>query len=185
LRKLGLDFPGIEALDYLSIGGNYTYIDAKVNRTEFELERASDFFEVNAPDVARFDGLETSRRLFGQPKWIANADLSFRHPDWGTTLTLAFFAISDVLDAAGTTAFGPFKSVSNTLDRYVDSFYQLDLVASQKIWRGLSVKMSVKNLTNSVRRRTYDEKQLEQTVAERSGRVGRDWSFSVGYTHEF
>ena len=51
---------------------------------------------------AQYTALEKSRRLFGQPEWIANADLSFDHPDWGTKATLAFFAISDVLDAAGT-----------------------------------------------------------------------------------
>ena len=50
---------------------------------------------------ARYNGLEKSRRLFGQPEWIANADVSFDHPDWGTKVTLAFFAISNVLDAAG------------------------------------------------------------------------------------
>ena len=55
----------------------------------------------------RFTRLEQSRRLFGQPEWIANADVTFDQPDWGTKATLAFFAISDVLDAAGSAVIGP------------------------------------------------------------------------------
>ena len=33
--------------------------------------------------------------------------MTFDHPDWGTTVTLALFAISDVLDAAGTATLDP------------------------------------------------------------------------------
>ena len=101
--------------------------------------------------------LSQSRRLFGQPEWIANADLSFDHPDWGTKVTLAFFAISDVLDAAGSATIAPNGTVSSfTLDRYIDSYSQLDLILSQTwhvdLLRGdLTFKLSAKNLTDSVR----------------------------------
>ena len=65
----------------------------------------------------------------------------------------AYFAISDVLDAAG---FGePNQAgalVSYTLDRYLDSYGQLDLVISQKLWRGFSIGFSAKNLTDTKRR---------------------------------
>ena len=111
--------------------------------------------------------------------------ITFDHPDWGTTLTLAIFAISDVLDAAGSTSFGPGRAEANTLDRYVDSFHQLDLVVSQRIWRGLKARMSVKNLTDSERNRVYDRDQVSKSFQERSRKSGRDWSFSVSYTHEF
>ena len=77
--------------EYFSIGGNYTYIDAEVDRTEAELARSVPFFGVAEGDRQRFTGLEKSRRLFGQPEWIANADISFDHPDWGTKVTLAWF----------------------------------------------------------------------------------------------
>ena len=187
LRKLGLDLPGIDHLDYLSVGGNFTYIDASVARTEAERSRASNFFRTAAGDVARFEGLERKRRLFGQPEWIANADISFNHPEWGTTLTLAVFAISDVLDAAGTASIGADRvnPVSLTLDRYLDDFHQVDLIAAQEIWQGLTVKMSIKNLTDSPRRRVYDREQTAQTYVERSRRFGMDWSFSVGYAVDF
>ena len=183
---LGLDFPGVEFLDYLSLGGNFTYVDAEVDRTAAEIARTRAYFGVAAGDVVRFAGLERSRRLFGQPEWIANADVTFDQPDWGTTATLSVFAISDVLDAAGTATLGPDGSVvAFTLDRYLDQYHQLDLVVSQRIWRGLTAKVSVKNLTDSTRRRIYDPEQTSGRVTERSWTYGRDWAFSLGYTHEF
>jgi hypothetical protein len=56
---------------------------------------------------------------------------------------------------------------------------------SQKIWRGLVAKVSVKNLTDSTRRRVYDRDQTIGRVTERSWKYGRDYSFSLGYTQEF
>jgi len=97
------------------------------------------------------------------------------------------FAISDVLEAAGTASIGSDRVNARalTLDRYLDSYYQLDLVASQEIWKGLSVKMSVKNLTDTARRRIYDRNQTSKTIVERTRRQGRDWAFSLGYTIDF
>src|SRR4029453_575702 len=122
-------FLGPEWLEYLSLGGNFTYIDAQVDRTEAELQRSQAFFGVPPGEKAHYKGLEKSRRLFGQPEWIANADISFSHPDWGSKATLAFFAISNVLDAAGSAFIAPNGTARDfTLDRYIDSFYQLDLI---------------------------------------------------------
>ncbi len=181
-----LRIPGVEFSEFFSAGGNFTYIDAEVDRSEAELARAAPFFGLAPGDTKQFSGLKQSRRLFGQPEWIANADLSFDHPDWGTKATLAFFAISDVLDAAGSANIGPNGQVlSFTIDRYVDSFHQLDFVWSQKIWRGLTFKMSVKNLTDSRRKIIYDRDQTRGEIAERAQRFGRDYSFSLSYGLRF
>jgi TonB-dependent receptor len=183
--RKNLGFLGPELLQYLSLGGNFTYIDAEVDRSEIELIRSSGFFGTAVGDPDRFTGLEKSRRLFGQPEWIANADVSFDHPDWGTKATLVLFAISDVLDAAGSSAIGPDGSIiSFTPDRYIDSFYQLDLILS-KTWKpdflrgDLTFKVSIKNLTDSTRRIIYDPDQTRNEIAERSYKVGRDVSFSL------
>lgn len=185
--RKALDFLGVELLEHFSIGGNFTWIDAKVDRTEAELARSRPFTGVAPGDPGRFSGLEKSRRLFGQPEWIANADLTFEHPDWGTKITLAWFAISDVLDAAGSASIGPDGSVlSATLDRYVDSYHQLDLVMSQT-WRierldsELTAKLSVKNLTNTTRRIVYDPYQTHDEISERAFELGRDFSFSLSW----
>jgi TonB-dependent receptor len=191
LEWFGVERGPVEVLDYLSVGGNYTEIDAEVDRSEIELARAAPFFGVAAGDVARYDGLEKSRRLFGQPEWIANADLTFDHPDWGTRATLAFFAISDVLDAAGSATIAPSgQIIAYTLDRYVDSYYQLDLVLSQTLSfdfvpGSFTLEASAKNLTDTTRRIIYDREQTRQRYSERAWQVGLDYSFSVSYELAF
>jgi outer membrane receptor protein involved in Fe transport len=195
--RKNLGFFGFEVGEYFSVGGNYTYIDAEVDRTEAELLRTPEFFGTLEGEVALFSDLEKSRRLFGQPEWIANADVSFDHPDWGTKATLAFFAISDVLDAAGVANAGPNgRIISYTLDRYVDSFWQLDLILSQTLhldrlpggWSlpgDLTFKLSGKNLTNTTRALLYDLEQTDEEFEERSYKVGRDYKLSVTYSFSF
>jgi len=186
--RKNLGFTGLGFTEYFSIGGNFTWIEAQVDRTAAELARAEPFFGVLPGDTARFSGLEQSRRLFGQPKWIANADISFDQPEWGTKATLAFFAISDVLDAAGSASIGPDGRVyAFTIDRYIDSFMQLDLILSQT-WRveflrgDLMLKFTAKNLTDSTRRIIYDPNQTSGEIPERSYKKGRDYKLTFTYT---
>jgi outer membrane receptor protein involved in Fe transport len=176
---------------YLSIGGNYTWIDAEVARTEAELARADIYFRTRPGDVPVYTELESTRRLFGQPEWIANADITFDHPDWGTKITFAWFAISDVLDAAGSANIGPAGQILGyTLDRYTDSFDEFRIVASQtfqlpKSLGEMTFKFSVKNLTDSERRIIYDTSQTSGEIAERELKKGRDYDVSLTWTRSF
>ncbi len=175
-------------LDYFSIGGNYTYIDAEVDRSKVEIERTERFFGVMEGEKARFGRYKRKRRLFDQPEWIANADISFDNPDWGTKITLALFGISDVLTAPGSA--DPDGGVDFTLDRYRDKYWQLDLVASQSFelpseLGTLIFKTSAKNLTDSERGIFYDRDQTSSTIKEREFKIGRDYSFSVSFKHSF
>jgi outer membrane receptor protein involved in Fe transport len=191
--RKSIDFLGSRVpdwLEYFSIGGNYTDIDAEVDRTEAELARSEPFYGA-VPGEGRFAGLETSRRLFNQPEWIANADLTFDHPESGWKATLAYFAISDVLDAAGTATLGPSGSpLTFTLDRYVDSFDELRFTISKTLelprnLGRLTLRATGKNLTDSKRRLIYDPDQTARTIVEREFRVGRDFDFSIGFTRTF
>jgi outer membrane receptor protein involved in Fe transport len=186
--RKNLGFLGFDLAEHFFAGANFTYIHARVDRIEAEIARSSSFFGAAAGDAAGFSELAGSRRLFGQPEWIANADLSFDQPEWGTKATLAVFAISDVLDAAGSAAIGPSGDVVSFVpDRYVDSYYQLDLILSQT-WhfdplRGdLTFKVSLKNLTDSTRKLVYDRYQTDDEIAERSYKVGRDFKFTLTYS---
>src|SRR4029079_9917322 len=52
---LGVEIPNrelFEFLDYLSIGGNYSYFDAEVKRSEFERARSEQYFR-QPPDPHR------------------------------------------------------------------------------------------------------------------------------------
>ena len=75
-------------------------------------------------------------------------------------------------------------------DRYVDKFYQLDFVVSQTFTvPGLpgewSARASVKNLTDTTRKIIYDQEQTIDDIAERSFKIGRDYSFAIGYTFTY
>jgi outer membrane receptor protein involved in Fe transport len=199
--RKNLGFLGPELAEYFSLGGNFTWIDATVDRTDAELSRSQVFFTARPDEDASYTGLEQSRRLFGQPKWIVNTDINFAHPDWGTQVTLVFFAISDLLDAAGTAELSPDLRVDAlSLDRYIDSYYTLDLVLTQTFpfdlpltWLGaegtlpsaLSFKGTFKNLTDSTRRIVYDRELTAHRVSERSFKIGRDYSFSLTYSLAF
>jgi outer membrane receptor protein involved in Fe transport len=184
-KNLGFvgDLLGSDGGDYFTIGANYTYIHARVDRIAAELTRAQPFFGTRPGDSAEFSSLDSSRRLFGQPEWIVNADITFDQPDWGTKATLAFYAISDVLDAAGSAFIGP-NNVTQSLapDRYIDSYGQLDLIVSQEIWSGLTFSVQMKNLTNSTRRIVYDPYQTSERIPEREIKVGRDFKFQLKYS---
>ena len=189
--RKNLGFLGPDFAQYFSIGGNFTYINAKVGRTDAELARSRAFFVAVPGDPVKFTSYDKDRRLFGQPEWIANADISFDNPDWGTKVTLTCFAISDILDAAGTAAVSPNGSIiSFTLDRYIDSFTQLNLIAS-KTWPvnalggDVTLKGNIKNLTDSERRIVYDQDQTSSKVAERSFKVGLDYSIGLSFTLSF
>jgi outer membrane receptor protein involved in Fe transport len=188
--RKNLAFLGPALAEYFSVGGNYTYIHAEVDRTEAELSRSLRFFQ-NAGQSVSFPELEETRRLYGQPEWIGNVDLSFDQREWGTKITLALFMISDILDAAGAAQLGADRRVeAYTLDRYIDSYEQLDLILSQT-WNidllggDIVFKASIKNLTNSTRRVIYDPYQTASDIPEREYEVGQDYAFSVGYKLEF
>jgi hypothetical protein len=116
-------------------------------------------------------------------------------------MTLVLFAISDLLDAAGSADLATDLTVNAlTLDRYIDSYYQLDFVFTQSFpfdlplaWVGLegtlpsafALKLSVKNLTDSTRRIVYDRDLTDKRVSERSYKVGRDYSFGLTYSLAF
>jgi outer membrane receptor protein involved in Fe transport len=176
-----LGFIGDGIGDYFSLGGNITYIKAEVGRSAVEVARGAPFFGVLPGVQENFTGLASTRRLYNQPEWIANVDLTFDNPNSGTSATLAVFAISDVLNSAGSATFAPNgQPIAYTLDRYTASFHQVDLVLSQK-WGQWTFRFSVKNLTDTTRKIIYDPSQLASEVAERSFQVGRDYSISASY----
>jgi len=180
-----LGFVGYDFAQFFSVGANFTYIDAKVGRTQAEIARSKRLFGVAPGDTASYSGLKPTRRLFGQPQWIANADLTFDQPDWGTKATLAFFAISDILDAAGAANLNANNQVySATIDRYVDSFSRLDLIVSQRVHADflgsdVTFKISAKNLTDTTRRLIYDPGQTSSRIPERSYKLGREFKFTM------
>ncbi len=187
----GIGFSVPDWLQYFSIGGNYTYIQAEVPRTEAELARSERFFATAPGDVERFAALAPTRRLFNQPEWIANADVTFDHPDWGLKLTVAYFAISDVLDAAGSATLSNTGTVLEYVpDRYVGAFSDLRATISKTIplpggLGDLVLRATGKNLLNGPRRLVYDPYQTNKQIVEQELRSGRDFSLSLTFRRTF
>ena len=192
VEKTGADLP---FLAFFSLGGNFTYIDAKVARSAFEIQQPARYFEATEEDIengnVRFTQLSSNRRLFNQPEWTANANITFDQPNWGTTATLSVFAISDILNAAGfAETDGGGQPEAYTLDEFTDSYYQLDLVFGQNFeiprTPGIfTLRASLKNLTDTVRGFIYDKKATSQVYRERQFTVGRDYSFALQYQVTF
>ena len=188
-----LDFTPIEYLKYFTFGANGTYIDASIDRSEYFVNQYALYFvdesvvpDPNSPIIYTVQpgetALEASRRMFNQPEWIANANLTFNQPEWGTSVTLAYFAISDILESVGSVGFNRAGSPTRgTTDRYIDSFHQLDLIITQK-YKNWTFKFSAKNITDSTRKLVYDPDLVDSSVPpEREYKVGRDYSFSASY----
>ena len=194
--RVTLGYLGPAFLEYFSIGANGTFIEAEVERLAILQEAVQPFLQASDEDIAagrvRFRRYKDTRPLTQQPEWIVNADFTFNQPDWRTSFTAAFFAISDVLDTPQTTD-GLSRAgtlLSFQLDRYNGSFHQLDLIFSQGFdlpyvpgeW---TFKTSVKNVTDSERTIIYDPEQTRRRIKARSLRLGRDYSFSLGYRLDF
>ena len=188
-----LSFLGAGFFRHFSVGGNFTFIDAEVSNLPLVnalLTTGVDNVVPNSPNTvfgggfAEENSLREKRSLVDQPEWIANADITFNHEDWGTRATLSLFAISDVLSS-------PVTFIQNSAGnralpaRYRGSFSQLNFTLSQRLTDYLSLGFSVKNITDSERTLFYDEVLIDGDIRdreERKYRVGRDFSISLNAT---
>ena len=174
-------------LQYFSFGGNFTYIDAKVDVPERMLNLIygttptingvgtpnGDFYVSLDPD----NNLQpaTSRPLFAQPEWIVNFDVTFDQPKWGSRLTVSMFSQSRVLTtAAGTSG----ASGTAVPDRYLDAYETVNISLSQRITDTLRLGFTVKNATNSIRRIIYDDAVVD-VLPEKEFKVGVSYSLSL------
>ncbi|HUG09961.1 MAG TPA: TonB-dependent receptor [Opitutaceae bacterium] len=160
-RKLGWGF---------SLGGNFTWIKAEVEEHPSVLTKLRADSHL-APDET------VVRPLFDQPEYIANLDLTWSHPNWGTSVTLAGFAISDVLETAGGgTVFGVSDSA---LDIYDRASQRVDLTFSQPLFVGLKLKINVTNLTDPVQGTVYDPTRTPEELTRNAYRAGRNYTLSL------
>ena len=168
----GIEFEARKSLAFIddffsgtSVGGNITFLSATVERTAKELKDKAPFF---APD-----SVPTERRLYDQPRWLVNADITQSFKQWGTSITLSAFASDSSLYLIQST------ESSTNYDLYNDSFYRIDLSISQKLSKQSSIKFSVGNLADGERRIVYDPKEAYNTsTIYRTWHPGRTYSLS-------
>lgn len=196
--RKNLAFLGADFWEYFSVGGNFTHIAASVevpqnfkdllgegfvytNDAGREVRRGGGFYATEGPTAVTGDigEVDSSRPLFDQPEWIFNADIRFDHEDWGTRITVSYFAQSDVLDSS---AYFDIAQDIAVPDRYRLSYEELNFTFSQRITDIFTVGFSAKNLTNSSRGIVYDKELIDSSLKEREYTVGRSYSISVTAT---
>ncbi|MBC8010728.1 MAG: TonB-dependent receptor [Burkholderiales bacterium] len=143
---------------YFTVGGNYTRIEATVDRhPTYEARQIDSEF------------IADERRLFDQPEWIANAYVTFDHESIGFSTTLSYFAISDVLQTVNISRY----------DTYVASYGRLDLSVSQRINKQWQLRVSARNLTDPKREFIADPYSTSREFVTRSYRDGRSYTVSA------
>ena len=159
-----------ELLDNFSVGGNFTYIDAEVDEHPLAVQSSlSDFADPSQ--------MQRSRRLYDQPEYIVNGDLTWKHQRWGSSATFAAYAISDVLIASGLT--NAISIENANYDLYQRAYVRCDLILGQRINDVFSVKFSVKNLFDPVLGTIYDREALGRVVERNAYHAGREFSLTV------
>jgi outer membrane receptor protein involved in Fe transport len=119
-------------------GGNFTLASSDVDKSPQEMIQIE-----NADLPHKVD----DRPLWGQSDYIVNFDISYENWRTGTALGLFANTFGDRLRIS---------SSGRTPDVYEESRWQLDFVASQKIF-GPSLKFSIKNLLNEDYRLVYKD----------------------------
>jgi hypothetical protein len=141
----------VEVLDWITVGGNYTKLNAEVERSSIEKQnltnvRAESGFDI--PDLFQDGGAESTRPLYDQPAYVGNAFISFDIEKTGTRLTISQNWLGEQLDRAG--GIGDPK-LPGLADTYWDEFSSVNLVVEQDLTDHIKLKLSVKNLDSPVR----------------------------------
>ena len=153
----------VPGVNRLAMGLNAAYVQSSIAIDEEELEQRRGL-DPNAADT---------RALQGQSPIIVNADLAYEDPDRGTTVGLFFNVFGRRLSQV---------SALSLPDVYEQPSPQLDLVASKQMFRGISAKVSVKNLLDADVSQVYDtEVDGVAPIYQQYGR-GRSLSFGLSYS---
>lgn len=150
----------------VSVGLNLSLVRSSIalDSTELALRRAID------PSV---DG---RRSLQGQSPFLLNADVAYEHPGRGTHLGLYFNVLGRRLSRV---------SFGGVPDVYEQPSPQLDFVASQRVLRDWSVKLSLKNLLNASYRELYDGRVDGRDAVFQEYSRGVSFSVGISYSPRF
>ena len=143
-------------LSWLTIGGNYTKLDATVERSNFEKSNLTDTrFNGNLIDPNVFQaGAFSTRSLYDQPEYVANAFVSLDIEPTGTRITLSQNWLGQQLDRAG----GLSGDFVGSADLFWQEFSSLSLVIEQRITDYIKLRFSAKNIDRSVRELAEDDR---------------------------
>jgi TonB-dependent receptor len=154
----GVEIEGRKSLEFLSpalsgvtLGGNMTFVNSHVR-------------------IVQGGGtLELNRPLHGQSPYTVNTVLSYTSQRATTELSLLYNVFGDRLISAGRWPTEPM---------YEKSRHQLDVTFGQRLWQGLSLKASAKNLLDARHRVTQ-----QQLLGDMAGKEGVVKDYRLGLTY--
>jgi outer membrane receptor protein involved in Fe transport len=141
-----------------SVGGNVALIQSSTDLDPLEYQ-----FKTNILPHA-----ESTRPLFEQSPYILNLDASYDNRASGTSVSLIYNVSGPRLILASLTSEDVYEQPAPTLD----------LIFSQRIGRQATIKLTAKNLLDSIRERTYGK---DGQLIFSSYRVGRTFGVSLSY----
>ncbi len=178
----------IETVVVPSAQQSITYANAKSAKNlgaEFEMRKNFDFIHKAVRDLylagnvayiwSRIEldgesGIQTSdkRPLQGQSPYVANVQLGYDNPDWGTSLAAIYNVFGKRIVEVGA------QGAPDVLERPV---HQLDFVASQALGMGFKLSFKAKNLIDPVVRLTQGKETVENSRKGRSFSLGLSWTY--------
>ena len=148
-------------LEHVQVGGNVTLTESRIDRTEDVLELLKRF---------RDDPSET-RQLQGQSPYLVNLNAGYDNPETGTSVNVFFNRFGDRLQTVSANGVDIFERARSTLD----------INASQRLLRGVTVSASVKNVLNSEQVVSQTFKGTEFVNDQRP--LGRTVSVGISYSY--
>jgi len=165
----GFEFEARKKIDLLSsefsavtLGGNLSLIDSKVQRTDEEIAAK----EVFNPS------LSPTRELQGQSELLFNFDASWEHYKKGTAVTLSYNHTGERLYEVS------LAQLPNVIEEPGDS---LDLIVSQRFGEKWKLKFKVGNILDSESKFSHDFLGNEFIYGLNTG--GRSYSLSFSYSY--
>ncbi len=134
------------------VGANYAKIDSEI-------------------DLGENQGIQTNavRPLQGQSSYVANASLSYQHPEGRTEATLLFNVFGERISRVG---------VSGLPDVLEQPFEQLDFTLSQQLpWDGWKAKLRLRNLLDSGVDFTQGGESTRRFKKGREAAISVEWKF--------
>jgi hypothetical protein len=153
-----------DLLNAFSLSGNFTSIKAEVPEHPVVVSAAAGGFQDRTK-------IPQARRLFDQPEYIGNLELTWANARFGSSATFSAYAISDTLSVAGLSSF--------SFDLYERAHLRYDFIFNQRLSSRLKLRLAVKNLTDPVRGTIYDREATSELFVRNEYRAGREYGLSL------
>lgn len=169
-RVYGIEFEFRKRLDEVAnvlgnffVGANYTWTRSVVDLSADEL----DIIHSVDPNAS------ATRELQGQSPYLLNLNLSYQHPELGTSVSLYYNVFGERISAV---------TLGGTPDVYEQPRDMVDLIISQKLFWGISLKFAARNLLNDPVEHVHHFKGVDYYNTRYE--TGRDYSLGFSYTFE-